>query len=57
VTRSRKSQAPALAARQFSDRRPRLLGPEQEVFHVADDVTALIIDGQIVAAAASQGIE
>ena len=42
--RARQHEPAALAARQLADRRAGLLGREQEVLHVADDVAALAVD-------------
>ena len=55
--RAGEHQAAALAARQLLDRRARLLGPEQEVLHVADDMPALAVDGDVIAAAAGQRVD
>ena len=52
--RTGEREAAALAARQLADRRARLLGREQEVAHVADDVLRLAVDDDVVAAAAGQ---
>ena len=53
---ARQHETSALAARQTRHRRARLLGGEEEVLHVADDVFALAIDVDEIAAAAGQHI-
>ena len=61
VRRGRESdgerQSAALASRQLIDRGPRLLGAEQKILHVADDVAALSVDGHVVAAAAGESVD
>ena len=54
--RPRQHQAAALAARQFAERRARLLARKQKVLHVADDVLRLAADHDAVAAAAGQRV-
>ncbi len=51
---ARQGQPAALAARQHADRGVGLLGAEQEVLHVADDVAVLAADRDRVAGAAGQ---
>ena len=52
----RQHQPAALAAGQLAERRARLLGREQEILHVADDVPRLAADHDGVAAAAGQRV-
>ncbi len=54
--RAGQQQPAALAARQLADRRARLLRLEQEVLHVADDVTLLPGHLDLVAVAAGQRV-
>ena len=51
---ARQGQPPAFAAGQHADRCVGLLGAEQEVFHVTDNVAGLAADRHRVAAAAGQ---
>ena len=54
--RARQQQTAAFAARKLADRRSRLFGLEQEIFHIADDMTPLAVDLDHVGAAARQRV-
>ena len=54
--RPRQHQPAAFAAGEPADRRARLLRPEQKILHVADDMLALAVDLDEIAAAAGERV-